>query len=124
MCRTCSVEELRRVGVAACGGGGVGVWGGCGVGGLRWGGVAVWGGRGVEGLRRWGGAGGGRCAGAAGGRLVTNAVTLEAEASTITRHTAHGGRLTRIALEFADAIGGFTIMRPAQPVLQWRWVAS
>ena len=60
---------------------------------------------------------------AAGGRLVTNAVTLEAEASTITRHTAHGGRLTRIALEFADAIGGFTIMRPAQPVLQWRWVA-
>ncbi len=61
---------------------------------------------------------------AAGGRLVTNAVTLEAEASTITRHTAHGGRLTRIALEFADAIGGFTIMRPAQPVLQWRWVAS
>lgn len=60
---------------------------------------------------------------APGGRMVTNAVTLEAEAATIARHAELGGTLTRIALSHAGAVGGLTMLRPAQPVLQWRWIA-
>jgi precorrin-6Y C5,15-methyltransferase (decarboxylating) len=55
-----------------------------------------------------------------GGVLVSNAVTVEGEAATLARHAAHGGRLTRIALSFGEAVGTMTAMKPAMPVLQWR----
>ncbi len=56
-----------------------------------------------------------------GGRLVVNAVTLELEAMVLARHAKLGGRLTRIAVAHADAIGGMTGWRPAMPVTQWSW---
>jgi precorrin-6B C5,15-methyltransferase / cobalt-precorrin-6B C5,C15-methyltransferase len=59
-----------------------------------------------------------------GGRLVVNAVTLEAEALLLARHAAAGGELIRIAIERAGAIGGKRGWRPALPVTQWIWVKS
>jgi precorrin-6Y C5,15-methyltransferase (decarboxylating) len=56
-----------------------------------------------------------------GGRLVVNAVTLELEAMLLARHAEFGGRLTRIAVSRADAIGGMTGWRSAMPVTQWSW---
>jgi precorrin-6B C5,15-methyltransferase / cobalt-precorrin-6B C5,C15-methyltransferase len=58
----------------------------------------------------------------AGGRLVTNAVTLETEALLIARHASGGGTLTRIAIERAEPIGAMTTWRPALPVTQWCWI--
>lgn len=55
----------------------------------------------------------------AGGRLVVNAVTLEAEAELIRRQAAFGGTLTRIAIERASPLGSFRAWRPALPVMQW-----
>jgi precorrin-6Y C5,15-methyltransferase (decarboxylating) len=57
-----------------------------------------------------------------GGRLVVNAVTLEAEALLLARHAAAGGELIRIAIERAGAIGNKHGWRPALPVAQWIWV--
>jgi precorrin-6Y C5,15-methyltransferase (decarboxylating) len=57
-----------------------------------------------------------------GGRLVVNAVTLETESALIAHHATLGGRLTRIAIARADAIGGKTAWRPALPVTQWVWI--
>jgi len=58
-----------------------------------------------------------------GGRLVANAVTLEAQALLTACHAEHGGDLTRIAIERATPIGGplggLTGWRPAMPVVQW-----
>lgn len=54
-----------------------------------------------------------------GGRLVANAVTIESEQTVIERHNRLGGSLTRIAIERAGALGGFTAWRPALPVVQW-----
>jgi precorrin-6B C5,15-methyltransferase / cobalt-precorrin-6B C5,C15-methyltransferase len=54
-----------------------------------------------------------------GGRLVANAVTLEGQSVLLEARAAHGGELTRIALEHADQIGGFTAWRPQLPVVQW-----
>lgn len=56
-----------------------------------------------------------------GGRLVVNAVTLEAEAELLARYAAQGGDLSRIALTRAGTIGGKTGWRPAMPVTQWSW---
>jgi precorrin-6Y C5,15-methyltransferase (decarboxylating) len=56
-----------------------------------------------------------------GGRLVANAVTLEFEAMLLARHLELGGRLTRIGVAQADAIGTMTGWRPAMPVTQWSW---
>ena len=56
-----------------------------------------------------------------GGRLVVNAVTLETETELIARHAALGGRLSRLAVSRADAVGGKTGWRPAMPVTQWTW---
>lgn len=56
-----------------------------------------------------------------GGRLVVNAVTLETETELIARHAALGGRLGRLAISRADAVGGKTGWRSAMPVTQWTW---
>lgn len=55
-----------------------------------------------------------------GGILVANAVTVEGEAATLSRFSALGGTLTRIALSHSRPIGGLTALAPAMPVLQWR----
>lgn len=56
-----------------------------------------------------------------GGRLVVNAVTLELEALLLARHAELGGRLTRVNVERADAIGSMTAWQPARPIVQWVW---
>ncbi|RZU40144.1 precorrin-6y C5,15-methyltransferase (decarboxylating) subunit CbiE [Edaphobacter modestus] len=54
-----------------------------------------------------------------GGRLVANAVTLQSEASLITRHTLYGGDLMRMTVSRADLIGGLYGWRPMMPITQW-----
>jgi precorrin-6Y C5,15-methyltransferase (decarboxylating) len=54
-----------------------------------------------------------------GGRLVVNAVTLEAEAELIRRFKAVGGDLIRIAIARANPLGSYQAWRPALPVTQW-----
>jgi precorrin-6Y C5,15-methyltransferase (decarboxylating) len=54
-----------------------------------------------------------------GGRLVANAVTLEAEAVLVGARARHGGDLTRIEVSRAAPLGGFTGWRPAMPVTIW-----
>lgn len=56
-----------------------------------------------------------------GGRLVVNAVTLETESQLIGVHKSHGGRLIRLALAEAQAVGKMTGWRAAMPVTQWSW---
>ncbi|WP_417831298.1 precorrin-6y C5,15-methyltransferase (decarboxylating) subunit CbiE [Terasakiella sp.] len=53
-----------------------------------------------------------------GGRLVANAVTLEAEREML--HFAHkfGARLTRIAVSREENVGTMTALKPMAPVLQ------
>jgi precorrin-6Y C5,15-methyltransferase (decarboxylating) len=53
------------------------------------------------------------------GRLVVNAVTLEAEAELARRFKAQGGELLRIEIARADSLGSFQAWRPALPVTQW-----
>ena len=55
----------------------------------------------------------------AGGRLVANAVTLEAEAVLADGYARLGGELTRVAVSRAAPVGGFTGWRPAMPVTVW-----
>lgn len=57
-----------------------------------------------------------------GGRLVANAVTLEAEARLAALNAAHGGELIRIAISRAEPLGGMTGWRPALPITHWRVV--
>jgi len=54
-----------------------------------------------------------------GGRLVVNAVTLEAEAELIRRFKAQGGELLRIEISRGKTLGSFHAWRPALPVTQW-----
>jgi precorrin-6Y C5,15-methyltransferase (decarboxylating) len=56
---------------------------------------------------------------APGGRLVVNAVTLEAEAALIAHYKARGGELTKIEIARADPLGGFHGWCPAMPITQW-----
>lgn len=56
-----------------------------------------------------------------GGRLVVNAVTLELETLLLLRQAEVGGRLTRIDIARADAVGRMTGWRPAMPITQWVW---
>ncbi|VTZ51803.1 Precorrin-6Y C(5,15)-methyltransferase (decarboxylating) [Methylocella tundrae] len=56
---------------------------------------------------------------APGGRLVVNAVTLEAQAELFRRFKTHGGDLTKIEIARADPLGGFHGWRPAMPITQW-----
>ncbi|MGD0700172.1 MAG: precorrin-6y C5,15-methyltransferase (decarboxylating) subunit CbiE [Trebonia sp.] len=55
----------------------------------------------------------------AGGRLVANAVTIEGEVALAGWQRELGGSLTRIAVERAGGLGGYTAWRPALPVVQW-----
>lgn len=54
-----------------------------------------------------------------GGRLVANAVTLQSEASLVTRHILYGGDLMRMTVSRADLIGGSYGWRPMMPITQW-----
>ena len=54
-----------------------------------------------------------------GGRLVVNAVTLESETVVGGWYARLGGELTRIAVQRAGPVGGFTGWRPAMPVTVW-----
>ncbi|MBO6754776.1 MAG: precorrin-6y C5,15-methyltransferase (decarboxylating) subunit CbiE [Roseibium sp.] len=54
-----------------------------------------------------------------GGRLVSNAVTLEGEAVLQQAWQIHGGELTRLSVQRASAVGGLTGWRPLMPVTQW-----
>ena len=53
-----------------------------------------------------------------GGRLVANAVTVEAEARLSGWRARHGGRLARIAVSEAEPLGGGLAWRPLMPVTQ------
>ncbi|MHC1479115.1 precorrin-6y C5,15-methyltransferase (decarboxylating) subunit CbiE [Frateuria aurantia] len=52
----------------------------------------------------------------AGGRLLANAVTLQAEQRLLVWRQHHGGRISRVAVEHAEALGRFDVWRPALPV--------
>lgn len=54
-----------------------------------------------------------------GGRIVANAVTVEAESALAAAHATHGGQLVRISVARAGPVGGFTGWRPAMPVTIW-----
>jgi precorrin-6Y C5,15-methyltransferase (decarboxylating) len=54
-----------------------------------------------------------------GGRLVAHAVTVESEAVLHRWQQAEGGLLVRVAVSYAEPLGGFTAWRPALPVTQW-----
>jgi precorrin-6Y C5,15-methyltransferase (decarboxylating) len=56
---------------------------------------------------------------ALGGRLVANAVTIEGERGLVDWQARYGGTLTRLSVERAGQLGGFTTWRPALPVTQW-----
>ncbi|HAD87660.1 MAG TPA: cobalamin biosynthesis bifunctional protein CbiET [Rhodospirillaceae bacterium] len=56
-----------------------------------------------------------------GGRLVANAVTLEAQQILMQHQKEHGGELTRIAVARSGRVGEMTAMRPLMEVLQWTW---
>ncbi len=55
----------------------------------------------------------------AGGRIVSNAVTIESELALLAAYHGHGGTLTRLSVERAEPVGRRTTWRPALPVLQW-----
>jgi precorrin-6Y C5,15-methyltransferase (decarboxylating) len=54
-----------------------------------------------------------------GGRLVVHGVTVETETLLARMYAEHGGELTRISVEHAAPIGGFTGWSPARTVTQW-----
>ncbi|MBN9314851.1 MAG: precorrin-6y C5,15-methyltransferase (decarboxylating) subunit CbiE [Devosia sp.] len=54
-----------------------------------------------------------------GGRLVANAVTLDAEHALYSRHLQLGGELTRIEVAALDRVGGHRAFRPRMAVTQW-----
>jgi precorrin-6Y C5,15-methyltransferase (decarboxylating) len=53
-----------------------------------------------------------------GGRLVANAVTLEAEREMLHFAARHGGELTRIAISREQNVGRLSALKPMAPVLQ------
>jgi precorrin-6B C5,15-methyltransferase / cobalt-precorrin-6B C5,C15-methyltransferase len=53
-----------------------------------------------------------------GGRLVTNAVTVQGEAALAAWHGRNGGTLTRIAIARAAPVGNLTGWKPFMPVTQ------
>lgn len=54
-----------------------------------------------------------------GGRLVANAVTLEAQGLILSLYARHRGDLTKIAVSRAEPVGRLTGWRPAMEVMQW-----
>lgn len=59
-----------------------------------------------------------------GGRLVAHAVTLESEALLHRWQQSEGGQLAKVAVSYAEPLGGFTAWRPARPVTQWQVTRS
>ncbi|MDF2366124.1 precorrin-6y C5,15-methyltransferase (decarboxylating) subunit CbiE [Sneathiella sp.] len=57
-----------------------------------------------------------------GGRLVSNAVTIEGEQRLFDIHDQHGGTLTRLNISRAEKIGDFTSWKPFRQVTQIRLV--
>ena len=57
-----------------------------------------------------------------GGRIVANAVTLEAENTLLIAFQQLGGELSRIDVARADSLGALHGWRPALPITQWRAV--
>jgi precorrin-6B C5,15-methyltransferase / cobalt-precorrin-6B C5,C15-methyltransferase len=57
-----------------------------------------------------------------GGRLVANAVTIEGQAALMQAFRDIGGDLRSVSIAQAEPVGGFHGLRPAMPILQWRWV--
>ena len=55
-----------------------------------------------------------------GGRLVANAVTLEAVAALLARQETHGGDLVRIEISHLANIGSRRALKPRMAVTQWR----
>jgi precorrin-6Y C5,15-methyltransferase (decarboxylating) len=55
-----------------------------------------------------------------GGRLVANAVTIEAQALLSQRFKTQGGELMQMQVAHAAPVGSFFGWRPAMPVVQWR----
>lgn len=58
-----------------------------------------------------------------GGRLVIHGVTVETERLLGELYAAHGGELTRIAVETAAPIGTFTGWAPYRTVTQWAFTS-
>jgi precorrin-6Y C5,15-methyltransferase (decarboxylating) len=54
-----------------------------------------------------------------GGRLVANAVTLDAEFALLERHARLGGDIVRIDVAALDTVGTHRALRPRLPVTQW-----
>jgi precorrin-6Y C5,15-methyltransferase (decarboxylating) len=54
-----------------------------------------------------------------GGRLVVNAVTVESERVIGEAYAEFGGELTRITINRASPVGGFTGWKAMMPVTQW-----
>ena len=59
-----------------------------------------------------------------GGRLVVNAVTIETQALLAQVYRDCGGDLFTLGVAQAEPIGAFHGLRPAMPVMQWRWSKS
>jgi precorrin-6Y C5,15-methyltransferase (decarboxylating) len=60
----------------------------------------------------------------AGGRLVTNAVTIESEQTLLQWHSRWGGELTRVAIQRAAPVGKFLGWKAMAPVTQWAVVKA
>lgn len=56
-----------------------------------------------------------------GGRLVVNAVTIETQQLLMAAMARDGGELLTLSVAEAEPVGGFYGLRPAMPVMQWRW---
>jgi precorrin-6Y C5,15-methyltransferase (decarboxylating) len=56
---------------------------------------------------------------APGGRLVAQASTVEGDSMLSRAQAEQGGRLTRLAVTYADPVAGHTAWRSAAPVTQW-----
>lgn len=54
-----------------------------------------------------------------GGRVVANAVTFETEAVLLAAHRTHGGTVSRLSVERAGSLGGFTAWTPARAITTW-----
>lgn len=59
-----------------------------------------------------------------GGRMVVNAVTIEAEAALLAFHNAHGGGLARLAVSRLVTTGSFHTWAPAAPVTQYSGIKA
>ncbi|QQS03037.1 MAG: precorrin-6Y C5,15-methyltransferase (decarboxylating) subunit CbiT [Austwickia sp.] len=58
-----------------------------------------------------------------GGRLVAHSVTIDTEQVLVAAFRAHGGTLTRLAVEYAEPLGGLFGWKPLRAVVQWSYEA-